>query len=399
MKVTTGAAISSQILSYIERSSWIRKMFEEGIKLKKTYGEDKVFDLTLGNPDVSPPNEVREALKEFYENYRPEMHRYMPNAGFPFVREVMARKITLEQGISISLDEVIMTCGAAGGLNIIFKTLLNPGEEVIFPSPFFVEYVFYVENHQGIPKPVKTKENFSLDFDALEEAFSPNTKVVLINSPNNPTGQIYEEEELKELADLLTQKSKEFGHPIYLVSDEPYRNLVFDGHQVPSVFKFYENSLIAYSFSKELSLAGERIGFVAVHPEIENKKLVLDGLILCNRILGFVNAPALAQRLAFKCAFTKVDVSVYQRRRDLICEMLEEAGLIFVKPKGGFFVFPKVPIDDVEFCNQLKNHFILAVPGKGFGAPNHIRLSFCVEEETLKTLKPKFVEAVKRILG
>lgn len=399
MEIKSGSAISSQIMSYLDRSSWIRKMFEEGIKLKKTYGEDRVFDLTLGNPDLPPPSEVKEALKEFYENYQPAMHRYMPNAGFSFVREKMAKKITLEQGVSISSDEVIMTCGAAGGLNIIFKTLLNPGEEVLFPSPFFVEYIFYAENYQGVPKPVRTKSDFSLDLDALEEAISPRTKVVLINSPNNPTGQIYEEEELRGLAQLLTQKSKEFGHPIYLVSDEPYRNLVFDEHEVPSVFKVYANSLIAYSFSKELSLAGERIGFVAVHPEAENKRLILDGLILCNRILGFVNAPALAQRLAYKCAFARVDVSIYQRRRDLICEMLEEAGLTFVKPKGGFFIFPEVPMDDLEFCNKLKDHLILVVPGRGFGAPNHIRLSFCVEEEVLKTLKPKFVEAVKKILS
>jgi len=391
--------VSSQIASYLERSSWIRKMFEEGIKLKKTYGEDRVLDLTLGNPDLPPPPQVRETLQKLVENYDPCFHRYMPNAGFPFAREMMAKKVTAEQEVAVNPEDVVMTCGAAGALNIVFKTLLNPGEEVIFPSPFFVEYFFYAENHQGIPKPVPTNPDFSLNLEALERHITPKTKVVLINSPNNPTGQIYTEEEVKGLADLLTQKSKNLGRPIYLVSDEPYRNLAFDGEKVPSIFKYYPNSFIAYSFSKELSLAGERIGFVAVHPEITPKQLILDGLVLCNRILGFVNAPALAQRLAAECAFAKVEVSIYQRRRDLICEMLQEAGLEFVKPKGGFFIFPKVPMDDVEFCQRLKERLILAVPGRGFGVSNHIRLSFCVDEETLKKMKTFFVEAVKTILS
>lgn len=390
--------ISLQIKDYLERSSWIRKMFEEGIKLKKTHGEDQVLDLTLGNPDLPPPPQVKEALQKIIETYEPSFHRYMPNSGFPFVREMMAKKVSIEQGVMLTYEDVIMTCGAAGALNIIFKTLLNPGEEVIFPSPFFVEYLFYTENHQGIPKPVSTYPDFSLNLEALDQNITEKTKIVLINSPNNPTGQIYTEEEIKGLAELLTEKSKTFGHPIYLVSDEPYRNLVFDNHQVPSIFKHYPNSLIAYSFSKELSLAGERIGFVAVHPEIQSKKLILEGLILCNRILGFVNAPALAQRLAAECAFAKVETNIYQRRRDLICEMLQEAGLEFVKPKGGLFIFPKVPMDDVTFCQKLKEHLILAVPGRGFGVSNHIRLSFCVDEETLKRHKKSFVEAVKTIL-
>ncbi|HCP10584.1 pyridoxal phosphate-dependent aminotransferase [Thermodesulfobacterium sp.] len=391
--------VSQQIKDYLERSSWIRKMFEEGIKLKKTHGEDRVLDLTLGNPDLPPPPRVKETLQKIIENYEPSFHRYMPNAGFPFVREVMAKKVSIEQGVTLTSEDIIMTCGAAGALNIIFKTLLNPGEEVIFPSPFFVEYLFYTENHQGIPKPVSTNPDFSLNLEALDQNITEKTKIVLINSPNNPTGQIYTEEEIKSLAKLLSEKSKIFGHPIYLVSDEPYRNLVFDNHQVPSIFKHYPNSLIAYSFSKELSLAGERIGFVAVHPEIQPKKLILEGLILCNRILGFVNAPALAQRLAAECAFAKVETIIYQRRRDLICEMLEEAGLEFVKPKGGLFIFPKVPMDDVTFCQKLKEHLILAVPGRGFGVSNHIRLSFCVDEETLKRHKSSFIEAVKTILN
>ncbi len=388
--------ISAQILNYLEKSSWIRKMFEEGLKLKKQYGEDKVFDLSLGNPDLPPPPEVKNTLEEIVKNYNPSLHRYMPNAGFPFVREVMAEKISKEQNIEVSLEEIVMTCGAAGGLNVIFKTLLNPGEEVIFPSPFFVEYFFYTENHQGIPKPVPTKEDFSLDLEKLETSITSKTKIVLINSPNNPTGQIYSEDELKALSEILVQKSKEFGRPIYLVSDEPYRNLVFDNYTVPSIFKFYSNSIIAYSFSKELSLAGERIGFIAVHPEIEFKKEILDGLILCNRILGFVNAPALAQRIVANCAFAKVDVTTYQKRRDILCRILKKAGISFVKPKGGFFIFPRSPIDDVKFCEILKEELILAVPGKGFGTPNHIRLSFCVSEDILEKMEPNFLKACEK---
>jgi aspartate aminotransferase len=388
--------ISQKIVDYIEKSSWIRKMFEEGRQLKELHGEDKVFDLTLGNPDLPPPAAVRASLKEFAEDYRPDLHRYMPNAGFTEAREKMAEKITKEQGVSVSAEEIIMSCGAAGGLNVVFKALLNPGEEVLFPSPYFVEYVFYVENHGGVPKPVPTKPDFSLDIEAIERFITEKTKAVLINSPNNPTGQIYSEEELKELSALLTEKSKKLERPIFLISDEPYRNLAFDGCKVPSIFKYYSNSIVVYSFSKELSLAGERIGFIAVHPEIENKKILLGALIMCNRILGFVNAPALAQRLVTKCAFEKVNVEVYQRRRDVLCKILEEAGLTFIKPKGGFFVFPKTPIDDLEFCEVLKEELILAVPGRGFGLKNHIRLSLCVPEEVLIKMRPAFLKACEK---
>ncbi len=389
-------SISQLMNSYIEKSSWIRRMFEEGLKLKKLYGEDKVFDLSLGNPDLPPPTEVKEALRKFAEEYNPAFHRYMPNAGFPYVREIMAKKVSEEQKINISFNEIIMTCGAAGGLNIIFKALLDPGDEVLFPSPFFVEYFFYVENHQGRPIPVPTKEDFSLDIEAFERRITPKTKAVLINSPNNPTGQVYTEREIRELSQLLEEKSRAYGKVIYLISDEPYRNLVFDDVEVPSIFHYYKNSFVAYSFSKELSLAGERIGFVAVHPEMENKEKVIDALILANRILGFVNAPALAQRLVAECAFAKVAVEIYKKRRDLLCEILKEGGLEFVKPKGSFFMFPKTPIDDLKFCEILKEELILAVPGRGFGVPNHIRVAFCVPEETLQKMRPNFLKACEK---
>lgn len=388
--------ISKQINTYLEKSSWIRRMFEEGLKLKKEHGEERVFDLSLGNPDLPPPKKVREALLNIVENYQPEWHRYMPNAGFPYVREIMAKKVSVEHKINFSANDIIMTCGAAGALNVIFKTILNPNEEVLFPAPYFVEYFFYIENHQGRAVPVSTKDDFTLDLEELERHITPNTKAVLINSPNNPTGQIYSAEEIKRLSELLKRKSVEYGHPIYLISDEPYRNLVFDEEEVPSIFKYYNDSFIAYSFSKELSLAGERIGFIAVHPEMENKDKIIDGLVLANRILGFVNAPALAQRIAAECAFAKVDVEIYKKRRDLLCSLLEEGGLEFVKPKGGFFIFPKTPIDDLKFCEILKEELILAVPGRGFGLSNHIRLAFCVSEEIILKMRDNFLRACDR---
>jgi len=391
-------SIAKKMQSYIERSSWIRKMFEEGVKLKKLYGEDEVFDLSLGNPDLPPPSCIRETLKNMWENYEPSMHRYMPNAGFPFVRELVAEKASKDYEVSFSPEDIVLTCGAAGALNVIFKALLNPGEEVVFPKPFFVEYVFYAENHQGIPKPVNTKSDFSLDLDALEEAITPSTKVVLLNSPNNPTGVVYSEEELRELSNLLKNKSKKYGKTIYLVSDEPYRNLVFDGVKVPSLFKFYESVIVAYSFSKELSLAGERIGFIAVSPFIKDKNLLVDAMILANRILGFVNAPAISQRLIAACLSSKVDIRTYERRRNLLIDVLRTGGLEFVMPKGGFFVFPKTPIDDVKFCEVLKKYRILAVPGRGFGLKNHIRLSFCVKENVILKMKEGFVKACQEAL-
>ncbi len=388
--------ISAQVRGYLERASWIRKMFEEGARLKAQYGADRVCDFSLGNPDVPPPPEVTEALREILREDRPEFHAYMPNAGFPFAREAMAEKVSREQGLKVSAEEVVLTCGAAGGLNIIFKALLDPGDEVVFPSPFFVEYGFYVENHGGVPRPVPTREDFSLDLEALEKALGPKTKAVLLNSPNNPTGRLYPEEDIARLADLLRKKSQALGRTLYLVSDEPYRNLVFDGLKVPSIFKHYEASFVVSSFSKELSLPGERIGFVAVHPEMPEKGEILSALILANRILGFVNAPALAQRIAARCALSLVDVSVYERRRNLFCEILDEAGLEYIKPEGAFYVFPRTPIDDVEFCKLLQEELILAVPGRGFGAPGHIRLAFCVDEKVIERAREGFRKAVEK---
>ena len=387
---------SARIKEYLAGASWIRKMFEEGARLKARFGAENVCDFSLGNPDVPPPPAVKRALEEIVREDQPSFHSYMPNAGFPFAREAMAIKVSKEQKYVTPMEHVVMTCGAAGALNVIFKALLDPDDEVVFPAPFFVEYKFYVENHQGVARPVPSKEDFSLDLSAIEGAITSRTKAVLINSPHNPTGQLYGPEEIKALCELLREKSKEVGHPIYLVSDEPYRNLVFDGLETPPIFPYYENSVVVTSFSKELSLPGERIGFLALHPEAEGKEELLAAFILANRILGFVNAPAIAQRIAAKCAEETVDVTIYERRRDLFCEVLEEAGLEFVKPKGAFYVFPRTPIDDVEFCRLLQEELILAVPGRGFGGPGHIRLAFCIDETYIEKAREGFKRATQK---
>ncbi len=388
--------ISKKMKEYLASASWIRKMFEEGARLKAKYGVDRVCDFSLGNPDIPPPLEVKKALEELVIKDEPALHGYMPNAGFPFVREVIALKVSKEQRLTVPSDHVVMTCGAAGALNVVFKALLNPGEEVIFPSPFFVEYKFYIENHGGVPKPVSTKEDFSLDIEAIEATLTEKTKAVLINSPNNPTGQLYTKEELKALAELLEKKSKTFNHPIFLISDEPYRHLVFDGFETPPLFPLYENTIVISSFSKELSLPGERIGFLALHPEAQEKEELMAAFILANRILGFVNAPAMAQRLVSQCAEKVVDVAIYQRRRDLFCDILTEAGLEFVKPKGAFYIFPKTPVDDIEFCKLLQEELILAVPGRGFGKKGHIRLAFCIDEIFIERAREGFKRAVEK---
>lgn len=387
--------VAKKMQAFAEKSSWIRKMFEEGARMKAEFGAENVFDFSLGNPDVPPPAKFGEVLRELAANDKPGVHSYMPNGGYPFVREALAARLSEEQGVTIGQGDVLMTCGAAGALNVIMKSLLDPGDEVIILSPFFVEYNFYVDNHGGTTKVVPTDEEFNLDLRALEAALSEKTKVVLINSPNNPTGQIYSEESINALGRLLDEAGEKFCTTIYLVSDEPYRKLVFDGHDVPSIMAATKNSMVASSYSKDLSLPGERIGYLAVHPEIKAKATLLDALTLANRILGFVNAPALMQRVVEQLQDVSVDTSIYARRREIFCKILDDAGFEYVKPKGAFYLFPKVPVDDVEFCRILQEHKILAVPGRGFGAPGYIRLAFCVEDDVIARSAEAFKAAMK----
>ncbi len=389
--------ISEKMLGYVKRASWIRKMFEEGARLKQRYGPENVYDFSLGNPHLEPPKEFFETLKEEIEHSFPHVHGYMPNAGFPEVRETVAEYLTKEHKLRFSASDIVMTCGAAGGLNVVLKALLNPQEEVIVPAPYFVEYNFYIDNHGGKIKVVPTTEDFNLDIEAFARALNKRTKAIILNSPNNPTGQIYSEESLRDLATLLEKHTQNYATTVYLIMDEPYKKLVYDNYQVPSIFNIYQNTILVTSFSKDLSLAGERIGYLAVHPQIGNKEALLETIVLANRILGFVNAPALMQRAIKHLLSISVDINAYKKNRDLLCSKLKELGFSFLLPKGAFYVFPKTPIaDDVEFVQVLQQERILAVPGSGFGGPGHFRLAFCVEERVIKNAMPSFEKVAKK---
>ena len=390
-------AIAAKMNQFIEKSSWIRKMFEEGARLKKIHGEDKAFDFSLGNPNVPPPAVVREKLIELAQSDEPGMHAYMSNAGLLSTRSAMSTYFCREFCISMAHEQVVVTCGAAGGLNIIFKALLDPGDEVLCPAPYFVEYGFYADNHGGVLKSVPTLPDFQLNLDLIENGIGPHTKIVLINSPNNPTGQVYPEESIARLGQILEKKSGEFGHVIYLVADEPYRKIVYDDCQVPCVFQHYTNSLITSSYSKELSLPGERIGFVAVGPFIDEAPKTMEALTLANRILGFVNAPAFMQRLVVSLQGVCVDVEIYKRKRDRLVSALKGFGYELTVPRGAFYLFAKTPLaDDVRFVLLLQEENILCVPGSGFAGPGHMRIAYCVDDWVIEGALPGFERAIKR---
>lgn len=392
------AMLASQIKEYLERASWIRRMFEAGIELKKQFGENAVFDFSLGNPDLPPPPAVKKALAEIAENAdKPFALGYMPNPGYPDVRAALAVRLSQEQGVTVGASDVILTCGAAGGLNAFFRAVLEPCDEVLCPAPFFVEYGFYVQNFGGGLVPIKAlPPDFSLDVPAMAAAVNAKTRVVLVNSPNNPTGAIYPREQLQALAEVLREKSARFGRPIYLVSDEPYRFLAYDGAVVPSLLPIYEHAVVASSFSKNLSLAGERVGYLLVNPAMPGKAELLAGLTLTNRILGYVNAPAIGQKILAKALGSQVDVSVYAARRKAMAEVLDAAGIEYAMPKGGFYFFPKAPGgDDLAFVRRLQEERVLAVPGTGFGYPGFFRLAFCVDEQIIRRSAESFARAMK----
>ena len=369
----------------MEKSSWIRKMFEEGLRLKQKYGEENVFDLSLGNPVIEPPEIVQNALVEAAKDTSPGLHRYMPNAGLQDVRAAIAESLSGECKLELSSNHLVMVCGAAGGLNITLKTLLDNGDEVIIFSPYFVEYLFYIDNHGGKAVPIKTNKDFSLDFDSLKSALNENTKAVIINSPNNPTGVVYSCEELKKLAKILKKHSNETGRSVYLVSDDPYKKITFDGVETANILEFYENSVYITSHSKDIALPGERIGFVAVHPQCDDADSLIVGLIFSNRVLGFVNAPALIQRVIKNVQGVTVDVGQYQKKRDFLYGELTRIGYEVVKPKGAFYFFPKAPIfDEVEFAKKLAEEKVLVVPGRGFGCPGYFRISYCLTDSVLE---------------
>lgn len=395
--------ISANVSGILQNASWIRRMFEAGIELKQKYGADKVCDFTLGNPDLPPVPEVGRTLRRLADTVdQPLSLGYMPNAGLNSTRQRLAEYLAKEQQVALAAQHVIVTCGAAGGLNVIFRTILEPGDEVICPAPYFVEYGFYVGNYGGKLVPVPSKlPSFSLDLNAIEKAITPRTRAVLIDSPNNPTGVVYNRDELKALAALLTRASKGRDKPIYLVSDEPYRFLAYDGVEVPPVLPLYPFAVVVGSFSKSLSLAGERIGYIAISPALPDAESFVAGLILCNRILGYVNAPVIGQRLVEAALGATVDANIYKTRRDAMAAILKNAGIEFVLPAGAFYFFPKVPgkVDDVQFCQLLADELVLAVPGRGFGLPGYFRLTYCMDESIIRRAAQGFKKAAARTQG
>jgi aspartate aminotransferase len=386
-------AISSKIQKALVNASWIRKMFEEGDRLKRIHGPEKVFDFSLGNPITEPPEEFFEELIRVAQNPPPGMCRYMPNPGYEETRRSIAKVLSEETGLPFIEQQIIMSNGAAGGLNVVLKSILDPGDEVITPSPYFVEYRFYVDNHGGILKPVETRDDFSLDLEAIEGAIGKKTKAVLINSPNNPTGAVYNDESLIQLGRILGNKSGQYGKTIYLLCDEAYKRLVYDGMRLPDVFSVYDHCISINSHSKDLSIPGERIGYLAMSPLAEGKESLAEAMAFTTRTLGFVNAPALMQRLVGRLRHVSVDMSEYQEKRDLLYDALVSFGYSVVKPMGAFYLFPRCPIDDdVAFVRSLQAKNILTVPGSGFGRPGHIRIAYCVEKWVIEASLPGFRE-------
>lgn len=394
--------LSDSVTEYVRNSSWIRRMFELGAKLRKERGEENVHDFSLGNPDLPPPPAVARAMAKIAAEAGEKFSfGYMPNGGFPWLREKLARHLSSEQNLPLSASEVILGCGAAGALNAFFRAILNPGDEVVTFAPYFVEYGFYCENHGGRLKPVPSRpDTFAPDLDALENAITAKTRAVLINSPHNPTGVIYKQSDLQALTRLLENKSQEHGRPIWLVADEPYRFLAYDKKTVPPVLPLYPYAVAIGSLSKNMSLPGERIGYLAVSPRLPEKSELMAALALTTRILGFVNPPVVGQKILGEALGSNVDISVYEARRKAMADALTAAGYEFIMPDGAFYFFPKAPGgDDIAFVNLLLEEGILAVPGTGFGWPGHFRLAFCVDEDIIRRAAPGFAKALARAKG
>jgi aspartate aminotransferase len=365
-------------------------MFEEGGRLRQKFGDENVYDFTLGNPNIDPPAKFYAELQRLANEPQPGIHRYMSNAGLDETRGAVARMLAETSGMPVTGNQVVMTCGASGALNVVLKTILNPGEEVIILTPHFVEYKFYIDNHGGIPVDVWTdRETFQLDLPAIEAAINKNTRAIIINTPNNPTGVIYPAESLRQLGVIVERKERELDRQIYVISDEPYARVSYNGHAVPNIFPHVTNSVVVTSHSKDLALPGERIGYLAANPAMTHMELFMEGAIFCNRTLGFVNAPALMQRLVAKLQHESVDVGAYQQKRDILYDNLTRMGFSMVKPDGAFYLFPKSPLaDDVAFVRTAQKHNLLLVPGAGFGAPGYFRVAYCVDMKMIERSLP-----------
>ena len=391
--------ISEKMFGLTQRNSIVREMFEEGNRLAAIHGRENVFDFSIGNPNFPSPQKVKEAAIDILENEPSTMvHGYMSNAGYVDVRTAVADSLNKRFETSFCADNIIMTVGAAGGLNVILKTLINPGDEVLALAPYFLEYGNYVANFDGVLVVVPANTtNFQPDAEAIGKAITSKTKALIINSPNNPTGVIYSEETIKKIAAVLEEKQKEFGHSIYILADEPYRELCYDGAEVPWLTKFYRNTIVGYSWSKSLSLPGERIGYLVIPSEADDFALIFDAASIANRILGFVNAPSLMQRVVMRCLDERTDIAAYDNNRKLLYNGLKDAGFECAYPQGTFYMWVKTPCDDKEFCALAKKHFILVVPGSSFACPGYVRIAYCVSQQTIEGSLPGFKKIAEEL--
>lgn len=385
--------ISEKMKPYVKNNSAIRMMFEEGNRLRAKYGADKVFDFSLGNPSVPAPDSVREAIIELVNTTDPTiLHGYMSNAGFEDVRQTIAESLNRRFDTKFSAKNLIMTVGAASGLNVILKTILNPGEEVIVFAPYFLEYGAYVRNYDGVLVEISPDTTtFQPNLAEFEQKITPKTRAVIVNTPHNPTGVVYSEETIKKLSAILEAKQKEFGTVIYLISDEPYRELAYDGVEVPYLTKYYNNTVVGYSYSKSLSLPGERIGYLVIPDEADGSEELISAATIANRTLGCVNAPSLIQKVVAKCVDAKTDLVAYDKNRQALYNGLKECGFECIKPQGAFYLFVKSPVEDEKaFCEAGKKYNILMVPGSSFACPGYVRLAYCVSYETIVNSLPEF---------
>jgi aspartate aminotransferase len=385
-------AVAHKVAADMKSASWIREMFEKGRRMKAEFGAENVHDFSLGNPNGVPPDEFFQAVRAVAAEHEPARHRYMPNAGFDETRAAVARFVSGEYRIEIEPTGVILTSGAAGGMNVVMRTVCDPGDEVIVLAPFFPEYRFHIEQAGGTMVLVQTDDDFQPDLAAIERALTDRTRAVIINTPNNPSGAVFTAEKCQALATLLAQHDSE-EHPIYLATDDPYRRIIYDLDWCPTPATHYHRTLIVSSYSKDLSIAGERAGYIAVPKTVPERAAVLGAMTMLNRTLGYVNMPAFMQRVVARCADALCDVGFYKQNRDLLCNALLEYGYDLKMPRGALYAFPRTPIDDVEFTDILMEHKILAVPGRGFGRPGHIRISFCVDRQTIERALPGFQAA------
>ncbi len=391
--------IAEKMKGLVANSSAIRAMFEEGNRLAGIYGAENVFDFSLGNPNVPAPEAVKKAIEDLVENEDPlVLHGYTnSNSGYADVREAVANSLNERFGTAFEGKNIIMTVGAAGGLNVILKTIINAGDEVLTFAPYFGEYRAYVNNFDGVLVEVSPNTvDFQPKLDEFEKKITPKTKAVIVNTPNNPTGVVYSEETIKKMAAIMEEKQKEYGTEIFLISDEPYRELVYDGAEVPYLTKYYDNTIVGYSYSKSLSLPGERIGYLVIPDEVADSEDMLSAANVANRILGFVNAPTLQQKIVKACLNEKTDISYYDRNREALYNGLKECGFDCIKPEGAFYLFVKSPVEnEKEFCEAGKKYNILMVPGSSFACPGYVRLAYCVSYETIINSLPKFAELAK----